>query len=149
MGLLEMMEKQKPAGKSIIIPRSSASNEFVTEAFRSLGMDVDEVFLYSIRTYKPTPIWSEFFSLLQHKEIDAIIFTSASTVNSFFEIVGDILQAGGEESSSNNFIQLDKLTKVISIGPFTSKELTKRKVKFFEAEEHSVRGTFELLLQIL
>ncbi len=129
-GLVEMLSKLKPARKKIIIPRSSEANEFAAQALTALGMQVDEVFLYAVQTSKPSPVWSEFSSLLQKKQVDAVIFTSASSVSSFFEIMGSV--------------QLDKLTLVISIGPFTSKELRKRKIKCLEAEEHTLVGTFEL-----
>jgi len=129
-GLVEMLSKLKPAGKKIIIPRSGRANEFAVQALTDLGMKVDEVFLYTVRASKPVPVWSEFSSLLQKKRIDAIIFTSASSVSSFFEILGEI--------------ELDTLTKVISIGPFTTKELEKRKIKCLEAEEHTVMGALEL-----
>lgn len=129
-GLVEMLSKLKPAGKKIIIPRSSEANEFAAQALTILGMQVDEVFLYTVQTSAPSSVWNEFSSLLQKKQVDAVIFTSASSVNSFFEIMGSI--------------QLGKLTKVISIGPFTSKELKKRKIRCLEAEEHTVMGALEL-----
>ena len=143
VGMVEMMERQKPAGRSMIIPRSNASNEFVGEALLSLGMDVDEIFLYSVRAYKPTPIWSEFSSLLKQKKINAVVFTSASTVKSFFDIIGKLFV---DVAGADNITQLDSFTKVISIGPFTSKELEKRNIQYFEAVEHTIKGTFELIL---
>lgn len=129
-GLVDLLSKLEPAGKKMIIPRSGAANEFVSQALKDLGIQVDEVLLYSVQTPKPSPIWSEFSSLLKKRQVDAVIFTSASSVGSFFEIAGKM--------------QLDSLTKVISMGPFTSKELEKRKIKYLEAEEHTVMGAFEL-----
>jgi len=134
-GLVDLLSKQRPKGKKIIIPRSGAANEFASQALADLGMAVDEVLLYTVQTSKPTPVWSEFSSLLQKKQIDAVIFTSASSVRSFFEIMGSM--------------QLDKLTKVISIGPFTSKELKKRRIRCLEAEEHTVMGAFKLARQVV
>jgi uroporphyrinogen-III synthase len=134
-GLVELLSKLKPKGKKIIIPRSGAANEFASQALADLGMVVDEVLLYTVQTCTPAPVWSEFSSLLQKKRIDAVIFTSTSNVSSFFEIMGDM--------------QLDSLTKVISIGPFTSKELKKRKIKYVEAEEHTVMGALELARQVV
>jgi uroporphyrinogen-III synthase len=72
--------------------------------------------------------------------VDAVVFTSSSSVNSFFEILGKV---------STGSLQLATLTKVVSIGPFTTKELKKRKIKCFEAEEHTIRGAFELARQIV
>jgi uroporphyrinogen-III synthase len=139
IGLVEMLSKMEVSGKKIIIPRSSAAGEFIAEALTELGMEVDEVFLYEARTSPITGAWNEFSKLLLQKRIDAVIFTSASNVKSFFEIMGKM-------SAAN--IRLDNFTKVVSIGPFTSKELRKRKIRCFEADEHTVRGTIELANQI-
>ena len=134
-GLVDLLSKLEPNGKKIIMPRSGAANEFASQILSDLGMEVDEVFLYTVKTTKPTPVWSEFSILLQKKGIDAVIFTSASNVSSFFEIMGSM--------------PLDSLTKVISIGPFTSNELKKRKINCIEAKEHTVLGTFELARQVV
>jgi uroporphyrinogen-III synthase len=72
--------------------------------------------------------------------VDAVIFTSASNVNSFFEIMGKV---------SKDELQLDNLTKVVSIGPLTSKALRDRGIGCFEAEEHTVRGALQIAKQIL
>lgn len=133
-GLVDLMSSVKAKEKKIIIPRSGAANEFATKALEDLGMQVDEVFLYTVRTAPVTFVWSEFSDLLLQKKIDAVIFTSASSVSSFFEIMENI-------GMSN--LQLDSLTKAVSIGPFTSKELKDRKIKYFEAEEHTVAGALE------
>lgn len=140
MGLVDLLSTMDPAGKRIIIPRSGAANEFATRALADLGMEVDEILLYDARTSSITVVWNEFSDLLLQKKVDAIIFTSVSSVNSFFEIMGKV-------SASN--LRLDDLVKVISIGPFTSKELKRRKIRCLEADEHTVRGTLELAKQIV
>jgi uroporphyrinogen-III synthase len=126
----------------MIIPRSGSSNEFATKALISIGMQVDEIFLYTVCSSKPSVIWSEFSNLLEQNNINAIIFTSASAVKSFFGIMSKI-------SPADNSIQLDRLTTVISIGPLTSKELEKRKLTYIEAKEHTIKGTLEAFLSIL
>jgi uroporphyrinogen-III synthase len=139
-GLVDLMSGLKPAGKKIIIPRSSAANDFATEALIRLGMDVDEIVLYSVHTKAIEPIWDEFCDLLLQKRVDAVIFTSASNVNSFFEIIGKV---------SKYELKLNNLTKVISIGPLTSKALWEQGIECFEAEEHTVRGALQIAKQIL
>ncbi len=141
VGLVDLMsEIEEPAGKKIIIPRSGAANEFATEALTRLGMDVDEVLLYTVRTRTIEPIWKEFSDLLLQRSVDAVIFTSASNVNSFFEIMDRMSKAE---------LQLDTLTKVVSIGPFTSKALSDRGIECFEAEEHTVRGALQIAKEIV
>jgi len=139
-GLVDLLSSMNAKRKKIIIPRSGAVNEFTTTALEELGMDVDEIFLYSVRTGPVTFVWSEFSELLVEKKVHAVIFTSASSVSSFFEIM---VKLGARN------LQLDSLTKVVSIGPFTSKELKSRKVKYFEAVEHTVAGALGLAKQIV
>jgi uroporphyrinogen-III synthase len=139
-GLIDLLSRIEPAGKKIIIPRSGAANNFATAALIRLGMDVDEILLYTVRTRAVEPIWKEFCDLLLQKRVDAIIFTSASNVNSFFEIMDRV---------SKDELQLDSITKVVSIGPFTSKVLRGRGVECFEAEEHTVRGALQIAKQFL
>ena len=136
-----LLSGAKPAGKKIIIPRSGAANEFATEALTKIGMQVDEVSLYSVRTCAPSSAWGEFSSLLLRKKVDAVIFTSASSVGSFFEIMAKI---------SPGHPRLDSVTRVVSIGPFTSKELRGRGIiKCFEVKEHTVKGALELAKNIV
>lgn len=139
-GLIDLLSRIEPAGKKIIIPRSGAANNFATAALIRLGMDVDEILLYTVRTRAVEPIWKEFCDLLLQKRVDAIIFTSASNVNSFFEIMDRV---------SKDELQLDSITKVVSIGPFTSKALRDRGIECFEAEEHTVRGALQIAKQVL
>jgi uroporphyrinogen-III synthase len=139
-GLIDLLSRIEPAGKKIIIPRSGAANNFSTDALIRLGMDVDEILLYTVRTRAVEPIWKEFCDLLLQKRVDAIIFTSASNVNSFFEIMDRV---------SKDELQLDSITKVVSIGPFTSKVLRDWGIEYFEAEEHTVRGALQIAKQVL
>jgi uroporphyrinogen-III synthase len=139
--LLLLLSGAKPASKKIIIPRSGAANEFATEALTKIGMQVDEVSLYSVRTCAPSSAWGEFSALLLQKKVDAVIFTSASSVGSFFEIMAKI---------SPSHPRLDSVTRVVSIGPFTSKELRGRGIiKCFEVKEHTVKGALELAKNIV
>jgi len=131
IGLVELLSKKEPKGKKIIIPRSGEAKEFAAKALSDLGIRVDEVFLYSARTAGVTPRWKEFGDLLAQKKIDAVVFTSASNVRSFFEIMG---RMGAE---------LPGGVRAISIGPFTTAELAKKGVGCHEAKDHTIKGTVE------
>src|SRR5207244_12032390 len=89
-GLVGLLSSVKPTGKKLIIPRSGAANEFATEALTGLGMDVDEILLYYVRTSSITPIWREFSDLLRQQKVDAIVFTRASSVRSIYEMRGEV-----------------------------------------------------------
>jgi uroporphyrinogen-III synthase len=128
IGLAEMLAKKNPRGKKIIIPRSGEANEFAAKALEDLGMEVDEVLLYTVRTGAVTQEWLEFQKMLAAGIVDAVVFTSASNVRAFFELMEKIEMS------------LDDV-QAISIGPFTSAELQKRGVKYHEAVDHTIEGT--------
>jgi uroporphyrinogen-III synthase len=132
-GVIEMLAAERePAGKKIIIPRSAEAGEYVADELARIGMEVDEVFMYAVRTASgATDEWRNFFSLVKAKKMDAIVFTSASNVRAFFEILE---KAGAARPEC----------EIISIGPFTSAELQKKGiVNYREATEHTIRGTVE------
>ncbi|MFZ0510529.1 MAG: uroporphyrinogen-III synthase, partial [Candidatus Nitrosopolaris sp.] len=142
VGLVELFSKiEKPNGKKITIPRSEASNEFVEKALSALNMVVNVIFLYTVRTADISHIWKDFVLLLEQKRVDAIVFTSASNVRSFFEIT---------QKMPHNISSLLKNVKaVIAIGPMTNEELKKRSVRSCESSEHTIRGTLNLAKIIL
>jgi uroporphyrinogen-III synthase len=140
--LFSKMDNDIVKGKSIIIPRSEKSKEFIRKALSDLGMIVEELFLYDVKTSCTNNIiWEDFTALLKQKKVDAIIFTSASTVESFFEIMSTL--------PYNAHSLLSSVKAIIAIGPATSEELRKRNIRPFEAKEHTIRGTFELAKIIL
>ncbi len=141
-GLIDLFSKMDPLPqRRIIIPRSSASNDFIATALAKLDMNVDELFLYSVRTPNTNPVWKDFILLLENKRVDAIIFTSSSTVRSFFEI---------SEKMSSDIPSLIKGVKaVIAIGPFTQQELRKKNIQSIECKIHTIKGTVELAKDIL
>lgn len=141
-GLIEYFSKMAfVKEKSIIIPRSEASKKFLLKALTDLGMYVDELFLYTVFTSHIDNNWKDFILLLKQKKVDAIIFTSASTVRAFFEIM--------QRLSCNTNSLLNSVEAIISIGPFTNEELRKRNIRSLEAKEHTIMGTFELAKIIL
>ncbi len=143
-GLVELFAKMgNTKGKRIVIPRSEASDEFIESELSALKMKVSVFFLYTIRTSRITPVWKEFVSLLEHKRVDVIIFTSASNVKAFFEITSRILYEG------RMMALLRHVEAVITIGPMTSKELKKRNIRFFESGEHTIHGTINAARRIL
>jgi uroporphyrinogen-III synthase len=141
-GLIKLFSKMdRIKGKRIIIPRSGASKEFVRNSLSDLGMIVDELFLYTLRTSQTNSIWKDFTLLLEQKKVDAIIFTSASTVESFFEIM--------QRLSHNPHSLLKAVKAIIAIGPLTNEELIKRNIRSLEAKEHTIKGTFDLAKAVL
>lgn len=140
IGLAELLtSKGEQKGKKIIIPRSGEAGDYASKALMDLGMSVDEVFLYTVRTADVTPTWKKFYRMLLDKKIDAIVFTSASNVRSFFEILDRLGKVRIDEH----------IDAVVSIGPFTSAELKRRKVNHHEAKDHTIEGTVSTAMKLL
>ena len=135
IGLAEMLAEKNPQGKKILIPRSSEANEFAAKALSDLGMEVDEILLYTVRTADVTPAWEEFQKMLAAGFVDAVVFTSASNVRAFFELMARMEMS------------LDSV-QAISIGPFTSAELKKRGIKYREAQDHTIEGTINVAKEL-
>ena len=76
------------------MPRSSASKSFLKELLEKIGMHVLEVRTYGVRAASDTSGWDSFAekffggSVKITHRVDGMAFTSASSVRSFFEILG-------------------------------------------------------------
>ena len=142
VGVGEEFTKIHAVGKKIIVPRSGASTPFLKELLNKIGIDVCEIHLYDVCAFRDTTQWNEFRELFSKNNVDGIIFTSASSVRGFFEIMSK------DYDSDSLLTNLEKLS-VISIGPFTSDELKKFQVKNIVAEVHTVAGAFDTIKNTL
>ena len=122
VGVGEEFTKLNAVGKKVIVPRSGASTPFLKELLSKIGIDVLEIHLYDVCAFRDTTQWNGFRELFSQNKVDGVVFTSASSVRGFFEIMS-------KDYSENVLLEnLEKLS-VVSIGPFTSDELKKFKVK--------------------
>ncbi len=138
VGIGEEFTQLNAVGKKVIVPRSGASTPFLQELLSKIGIDVLEIHLYDVCAFRDTTQWNGFRELFSQNKVDGVVFTSASSVRGFFEIM---FKDYAED------VLLDNLTKlsVVSIGPFTSDELKKFKVKNTIAEVHTVAGAFDAM----
>lgn len=138
IGVGEEFSQIHAVGKKVIIPRSGAANPFLKELLEKIGIDVVEIHLYDVCAFKDTTQWNGFRELFSQNKVDGIIFTSASSVRGFFEI----MQKDYEKSNL-----IDHLSKVslVCIGPFTSEELKKFDVSFLISKIHTVAGAFDTI----
>jgi uroporphyrinogen III methyltransferase / synthase len=81
-------EKGDLKGKKILLPRAEIARRVIPEALRSLGAEVDEVAVYSTRIEAPDNL-EEVRSELALGKIDAVTFTSSSTVENFVRLIGE------------------------------------------------------------
>jgi uroporphyrinogen-III synthase len=141
VGIGEVFTQLNPVGKKVLVPRSGASTPFLRDLLQKIGLDVKEIYLYDVQAHQDTQEWSEFRELFSVQKIDGIVFTSASSVRAFFEIM---LKQFDEKSLLKNL----QSTKVVAIGPFTDEELKKFNVTTTIASVHTVPGSFETIKNI-
>jgi uroporphyrinogen III methyltransferase/synthase len=90
-----------------LLPRAEVARELLPDALRDAGAEVDVVPAY--RNLSPTPEEVERIqSLVEPAEADAVLFTSSSTVQNLFDVLG--------QDASGRLNALD----LFSIGPVTT-----------------------------
>jgi uroporphyrinogen-III synthase len=141
VGVGEVFTRLNAVGKKVIVPRSGASTPFLKSLLEKIGLNVKEIYLYDVCAFRDTSQWNNFRELFSQNKIDGIVFTSASSVKAFFEI----MSKDYDEKTLLNHLQK---TKVVSIGPFTAEELHKLDVKNIVADVHTVSGAFETIKNI-
>jgi len=142
IGVGEEFSQINAVGKKVIIPRSGAANSFLKELLDKIGINIVEVFLYDVCAFSDLTQWNGFRELFSQGKINGIIFTSASSVRGFFEIMLKDYEKSALESN------LSKVS-LVSIGPFTSEELKKFDVSYVVSDIHTVSGAFDTLKNIL
>ena len=95
------------AGLRFLLPRSEIARELLVEELRGAGAEVADVPAYT--TLGPAEGSEDIYRMLLDRRIDAVTFTSASTVRNFVQMIGteqaaDLLQG----------------TTVAAIGPVTA-----------------------------
>ena len=142
VGVGEEFTKIHAVGKKVIVPRSSASTPFLKELLNKIGINVLEIHLYDVCAFRDTTQWNEFRELFSQDKVDGIVFTSASSVRGFFEIML-------KDYDKPKLIENLEKTHVVAIGPFTADELKNFNVKNIVSEVHTVLGSFDTLKEIL
>ncbi|MEX2192202.1 MAG: uroporphyrinogen-III synthase [Nitrosarchaeum sp.] len=141
VGVGELFTKLHAVGKKVIVPRSGASTSFLKELLEKIGIDVKEIHLYDVCAFRDTSQWNEFRKLFSQNKIDGIVFTSASSVRAFFEIMS-------KDYDENSLLSNLENLSVVAIGPFTSDELKKFNIKNTIAQVHTVLGAFNTIKSI-
>ena len=142
VGIGEIFTKLNAVGKKAIVPRSGASTPFLKDLLEKIGLHVTELYLYDVCAFRDTSQWNEFRDMFSQDKVDGIIFTSASSVRAFFEIMT-------KDHDENQLVDMLHKTMVVSIGPFTADELKKFSVKNAVADVHTIPGSFDALAKAL
>lgn len=136
VGVGELFTRLGAVGKKAIVPRSGASTPFLRQLLGKIGLDVMEVHLYDVCAFRDTSQWNGFRRLFSQNRVDGVVFTSASSVRAFFEIME-------RDHSRERLLSGLERIRVVSIGPFTSGELKKFNVQDTVSEVHTVPGAFD------
>ncbi len=142
VGVGELFTKLHAVGKKVIVPRSGASTPFLKELLNKIGIDVKEIHLYDVCAFRDTTQWNEFRELFSQNKIDGIVFTSASSVRGFFEIMS-------KDYDEDSLLEKLQKSSIVAIGPFTADELKNFKVKNTVSEVHTVLGSFDTIKETL
>ena len=98
------------SGKRMLLPRADRARDVLATELRRAGSEVVEVTAYRTLLQGPEqPDGRDIYKMLLEKQIDAVVFTSASTVHSFVKMLGKDPAA-----------DLLGTTVVASIGPVTA-----------------------------
>jgi uroporphyrinogen III methyltransferase / synthase len=96
------------AGERFLLPRSEIARELLVDELRDAGAYVEDVAAYTT-VGAPEGSGQELYRMLLDRQIDAVTFTSASTVRHFVDLIG-VDQAA----------DLLRTTTVAAIGPVTA-----------------------------
>jgi uroporphyrinogen III methyltransferase / synthase len=123
-----------PAGGGrVLLARAEGARDVLPQGLRAKGYDVDVLAVYRTEPVPPDP---EVLERVRNGGVDAITFTSSSTVDNFCDAVGPM--SGGSQP------------RVISIGPVTSASARARGLNVdAEAEPHTIDGLVEALVHVL
>jgi uroporphyrinogen III methyltransferase/synthase len=97
-------------GKRLLLPRADIAREVVADELRKAGADVTEVTAYrTVLAEIEREGDPDIYRMLLETRIDAVTFTSASTVKNFVQVFG-----------ADQAADLLRKTAVASIGPVTA-----------------------------
>ncbi|NSW82006.1 MAG: uroporphyrinogen-III C-methyltransferase [Syntrophothermus sp.] len=134
-GIVRDMKGRIRPGSKVLLPRARGARDVLPEVLRDWGAEVTEVHLYQALTEKVAP---EHLEALLTGHVDAITFTSSSTVKNFVKILGD-----------KNIEEVTQTARVVCIGPVTAataQEMGMRVDKV--ASEYTIPGLVQALVEM-
>ena len=120
--------------KKVLLPRAKKARTILPEELTNMGAQVNEVTAYETRLNVDGK--DELISLLGKNEIDAVTFTSSSTVSNFMSLL-----------ESKDATKLLKNVITAAIGPITSDTARSLDIEpDIEAKEYTIQGLVDSLL---
>jgi uroporphyrinogen III methyltransferase/synthase len=123
----------EPAARRVLLLRAQVARDALPDALRDAGCVVDVVPVYETRP-APAEVTAAIASALARGDLDAVTFTSSSTVDNLCDLLGPTAAADLAR------------TRVASIGPITTATAERRGVHVdVTAREYTVRGLVDAL----
>lgn len=124
--ILKGFEKKGIEGKRILLARAKKARDVLPEGLKAMGAQVDVVEAY--RTVKPKGVSPRLRRLLKNNKVDAVAFTSSSTVEHFIDLLK------GEDVKT-----LMKGVAIACIGPVTAQTVRKARLKVhIQPDEYTI-----------
>ncbi len=121
-----------PGTERVLLARAEVARDALPEGLTAKGYDVEILAVYRTESAAPDP---DALARVRAGSVDAITFTSSSTVDNFCDAVG---------------VLPDPQPQVVSIGPVTSDTARARGLRVdVEADPHSIDGLVEALVRAL
>jgi uroporphyrinogen III methyltransferase/synthase len=129
--LLDAFPAPSQPGQAVLVARAAQARDVLPDGLGARGYTVEVLPLYATR---PAPPDDEVVAALRAGRVDAVTFTSSSTVTNFCDAVGP----------------LEHPPLVVSIGPVTSATARERGLHVDgEASEHTIDGLVARLVETL
>lgn len=136
VGVGELFTTLGAVGSRVMVPRSGASTPFLRELLGKIGLEVIELHLYDVCTHGETAEWTSFRGEFYDKQVDGIVFTSASSVRAFFDMMS-------KDYDMHALLMRLEPVCLVAIGPFTAAELARFGVRSTVSQVHTVKGAFD------
>ena len=133
--ILKGFDKMAIGGKRILLARAKKARDVLPKGLRKMGAEVDVVEVY--RTVKPKAGARRLKKILTKEKIDAVTFTSSSTVDHFVELL-----------EKEDLKQLSKKIAIACIGPVTAKTAKRWGMKVqIQPKEYTIPGLTRAISQ--
>lgn len=132
--LVDAVGRQLPPGGKVLIPRAKVTREVVGPELKKRGFSVSEVITYE--TIPDDSQVNEAVEALEREMVDAVTFTSGSTVKNFYQLLSGKIDIG---KALNGVV-------IAVIGPITAKAVEEVGLEVnVIPEEYTMPGMIEAL----